>query len=138
MAKTKVMVSRENLLKRYLAGEVSRKEAAFVLQISPRQFARVVNRFREHGVEGLKHRNIGHKALNRTPEEITSRIIQLMREKYQGAQLLAAHRMLKEQDQVQISYSTLRRICIESGVFSPKGTAYLMAKSELQTGVELG
>jgi len=123
MAKTDQMIKRQDYLKKYIAGEVTRKEAAFALGISPRQFARVINRFKEQGVDGLKHRNIGHRVLNRTPDEVTAKVIELVRDKYQGEHLLAAHRKIREVDAVQISYSTLRRICLDAGLIQANSNA---------------
>ena len=94
----------------YLQREISGKEAAYRLGVSLRQFFRLKKKFLNVGPKGLTHGNKGKTAWNRISNELVLNVQTLLTEKYPQKSLLEAHKLIKNEHNLNISYSTLRRI----------------------------
>ncbi len=101
---------RTTILFAYLQKEISGKEAAFRLGVSLRQFFRLKKKFLHAGPQGLSHGNKGKKAWNKTSKDLIVSVQSLLAEKYQQRSLLEIHKIIKHEHNLNISYSTLRRI----------------------------
>ncbi|MBF0208677.1 MAG: helix-turn-helix domain-containing protein [Oligoflexia bacterium] len=107
---------RVDILAKYLEGLIDRKAASQSLELSERQFSRLVKSYRQHGVLSLFHGNKGKTPKNKTLEEIEERIKMLFRTKYVGFNIKHFWEKLKDELQhFRPSYTTVRRILIASG-----------------------
>ena len=69
---------------------IVRKKAAEILDICKRQMQRIVKRFLEEGIEGLRHKSRCPKTSpNQTPEEIEDQIAQIRKASGFGSQDIA-------------------------------------------------
>ena len=75
---------------------------------------------REEGAAGLAHGNRGRKPIHTLSEEIRDQVIGLAREKYPGFNHQHMTEKLVEDEGVEVSRSSVRRILLEAGVQSPR------------------
>lgn len=105
----------------YEAGKVHAQSAAELLGISKRQFRRLVAAYRKQGVAALSHGNRGKTPVNRTPDSLRERIVDLAKTTYQDYNDTHFTEELAEQPEpIVVSRSTLRRIRRAAGQGSPK------------------
>jgi transposase len=60
-------------------------DAAKMLELSYRQAKRLWQRYRDEGAKGLQHRSAGRSSNRAKPEKFRRKVLQLIREKYVGA-----------------------------------------------------
>jgi transposase len=101
-------------------GKMVIREAAGVLGLSERQGWRILAAYREEGVAGLAHGNRGRKPVHSLSEEIRDRVIELARRKYPGFNHQHMTEELVEQEGVELSRSSVRRILLAVGMHSPR------------------
>jgi transposase len=101
-------------------GKMVMRELAEVLGLSERQGWRLLAAYREEGAAGLAHGNRGRKPTHTLSEEIRNRVIGLAREKYKGFNHQHMTEKLVEQEGLELSRSSVRRILLEVGVRSPR------------------
>ena len=82
---------RFSVIKEFLAGRVSRGEAAKDLGITERAVTKAARKVREHGLRGAIHGNRGRKPANKLDELSRLRILKLKKEKYYDFSVLHAH-----------------------------------------------
>ncbi len=102
------------------SGALVNVEAAELLGISKRQLQRLHKAFGEKGVVGLVHGNRDRPAHNAIDAAIASRVLELAREKYKGFNHQHLTEMLAENDGIELSRPTVRRILLEAGISSPR------------------
>jgi len=102
------------------AGQISQKQAAAQLGISPRQVSRSLTRFRAEGDAGLMHRSRGRPSNRRYPAEVQARAIGLIKEHYRDFGPTLAAEKLAERHGITVSKETVRRWKIEAGLHTPK------------------
>jgi hypothetical protein len=116
-------VERAGVLRRVKEGKLKLVSAAQVLGISTRQAKRLWKRYREQGIEGLKHRAAGRRSNRAKPERFRKRVLSLVGDKYSGGiderfgPTLAAEHLASE-DALEISSWTLRRWMLSAGLWS--------------------
>lgn len=114
---------RVEVLARVKSKELKVLDAASVIRVSYRQAKRLWKRYREEGAPGLKHGNAGRASARAKPERFRRRVLQLVREKYGGAEgerfgpTLAAEHLARE-DGMRIDAETLRRWMLAAGLWS--------------------
>lgn len=114
---------RVEVLARVKSKELKVMDAASVIRVSYRQAKRLWKRYREEGAPGLKHGNAGRASARAKPERFRRRVLQLVREKYGGAEgerfgpTLAAEHLARE-DGMRIDAETLRRWMLAAGLWS--------------------
>jgi transposase len=101
-------------------GKMVVREAAEVLGISERQGWRLLAAYREEGAAGLAHGNRGRKPVQVLAEEIRDRVVELAREKYVGFNHTHLTEMLWEEERIEVSRPSVRRILFAAGMRSPK------------------
>ena len=101
-------------------GEMKGREAGEVLGISIRQVRRLIASYREKGAEGLAHGNRGRSPINRVSSEIREEIERLAGSKYAGFNTQHLSEMLVEEEGIEVSRSTVRRILISEGINRPR------------------
>src|SRR5208283_2555902 len=84
---------------------------------------RLAKRYREGGVQGLKHGSAGRESNRRKPKKFRERVMRLVGKKYSGEEgerfgptLAAEH--LASDDQVEVKVQTLRRWMLSEGLWS--------------------
>jgi transposase len=101
---------RAGLVTAALAGRISNREGAAALRISPRQFQRLKERFREGGAEALRHRGRGRLSHRRLPSRTTVQVQALLSDVYKGFNDTHATEKLLEVEQLAISRESVRRL----------------------------
>ena len=101
---------RAGLVTAALAGRISNREGAAALRISPRQFQRLKERFRDGGAAALRHRGRGQLSHRRLPVSTTVRVQALLNGIYQGFNDTHATEKLREVEAIAISRESVRRL----------------------------
>lgn len=89
---------------------MSRKELAAALRMSPRQFQRLKQRFREGGAEALRHRGRGRLSHRRLPAVKAVEVQALLSDRYKGFNDTHATEKLLEVEKLAISRESVRRL----------------------------
>jgi hypothetical protein len=101
---------RAGLVAAALVGRISNREGAAALHISPRQFQRLKERFREGGAPALRHRGRGRLSHRRLPARPAVRVQALLSDCYPGFNDTHATEKLQEVHQIAISRESVRRL----------------------------
>ncbi len=99
---------------------LTQREGAKQLNISERQFRRLLQRYRERGDAGLVSRQRGKPSNHRMSEEKRQRILDLILTTYQGFGPTLASEKLAEREGIQVSKESMRQILIEEGLHRAK------------------
>ncbi len=123
--KEKLTLSKKEQNRLVVLNEVERgkmrvRQAAEVLGISERQGWRLLAAYREEGAAGLAHGNRGRKPVHTLGEEVRRQILELAREKYEGFNHQHLTENLREQEGLEVSRSSVRRILGAAGIRSPQ------------------
>jgi len=107
-----IIMSREevkklNIIRQVIGKKIKWKEASSFLEVSMRQIARLVNRVKTFGEEGIIHRLRGKPSNRRCDEK--EKILKLYKAQYEGFGPTLASEKLFEIDQIKISDETLRK-----------------------------
>ena len=103
-----------------VAGRVSVSEAAGALGRSERQVKRLKRQFDGSDSSWVLHGGQGRAPVNRTPEELRRRILELARGKYAGFNDTHLREKLGREEAIAVSRSTVRRILRTAGLRSPQ------------------
>jgi transposase len=110
-------LNRDEVIRDFFAGRLSRREAAGALGKSERQVSRMIQRWKKKGVLGLEHGLLGRKSKKQLDEEFCHRVIALLKGKYSGFNLKHFHERLLEVEKVpSISYSSVKRLAHRQGI----------------------
>jgi hypothetical protein len=94
-----------------LAGRISNREGAAALRLSPRQFQRLKQRFREGGgAPALRHQGRGRLSHRRLPASTTVPVQALLSGRYTGFNDTHATEKLLEVEKIAISRESVRRL----------------------------
>ncbi len=104
-----------------VAGKVTVREAARLLQLSPRQIKRLKQKCRAGDTDWMRHGNRGRPKPWRTPDAVRARILELSQGRYQGLNDSQLWRVLTENEGITISRETVRRVLRQSGRASLRG-----------------
>jgi transposase len=94
--------------------------AAELLGVSVRQARRLRAGYRQEGAAGLAHGHRGRRPRNVLDETVAQRVVALARERYSGVNQQHLTELLQEEEQLQLSRSTLRRLLLHAGIASPR------------------
>jgi len=115
------VLNRDEVVRDFVSGRLTRKDAASVLDLSERQLSRQVKRWRKNGILGLEHKLLGKSPWNQTSAELKETVLKLLQGKYAGFNLKHFHEQLVEQEKIQgVSYSTIKRLAREIGISKAK------------------
>lgn len=110
-------LNRDEVVRDFCAGRLSRSEAASALGKSERQVSRMIKRWRKKGVLGLEHGLVGSKPWNKLKEDINAKVVALLKGKYTGFNLKHFHEKLVEVEKVDgVSYPAVKRIALSEGL----------------------
>lgn len=114
-------IKRISIIQSVIDKKRTQKEAAIALKLSERQVRKIVKRFREEGPDGIKHRNKTHKPAHTFSDEFKQNIINLKNtEDYKDTNFSHFRDLLKERENINISYSALYNIFKNNGINSKK------------------
>src|SRR5216684_1084589 len=102
------------------SGALVNAEAAELLGISKRQLQRLHKAYSEKGVAGLVHGNRGRAAHNTIDAATAARVVELAKDKYRGFNHQHLTEMLAENEGIELSRPTVRRILLQAGISSPR------------------
>ena len=108
------------VLTRLDAAQFTAAQAAQVLGLSLRQVRRKLQAFRAHGPAAVAHHNRGRTPHNALAPALRARIEKLVQDKYSAFNHHHAQEMLAEEEGIQVSVSTLRRLRLQAGLPSPR------------------
>lgn len=95
----------------FLNAKLTRKEAAELLQIRERSVSRIAARIRKKGFQGAIHANRGKSTHNKNPAAFENMVMQLVEKRYYDCNMTHALELLKEEQGIEVKYSTFRRWC---------------------------
>lgn len=100
-----------DVISQFLAAQLTRREAAELLQIRERSVSRMARRVREKGVLGVTHGNRGRPAANRAPLAFEQMVMDLVERRYFDCNLTHALELLKKEQGIEVGYASFRRWC---------------------------
>jgi len=103
-----------------LSGEVTRRDAAAVLDVTERQLRRLLASYRAEGPGGLVHGNRGRAPVQTLSAALRARIVQLAEGRYAGVNDTHLSELLAQEEGIAVSRSTVRRLRVEAGLARPR------------------
>ena len=96
-----------NTLNEFINRKIRRSEAALMLETTERNVSKMARRVEKNGVLGVLHGNKGKAAANKISEDLRSRVIKTVKEKYFDFNVSHCKEMLEKNEQIKLTYSVL-------------------------------
>jgi len=119
---TKKELVRVYVIKSLIEDKMTSRDAAEVLNLSERQIKRLKAGVKKDGSVFVIHKNRGHKPKYTIPIKIRDKIISLALTKYKNANYAHLSELLKEEEGIPVSQSSVSRILKAKGIKSPQRT----------------
>ena len=114
-------IKRATLIEACINGQCTVKQVANALGISERRVKQIKKEVRENGVKSIQHGNRGRKPKNTISNETKKKILELRSSyEYELSNFKHFQEILKERENIDISYSALYNILHNVGIKSPK------------------
>ena len=114
-------LKRATLIQACINGECTVKQVANALGLSERRVKQIKKEVKENGVRSIQHGNRGRKPKNTISDEIRKTILELRSSyEYEISNFKHFQELLKERENIDISYSALYNILRNAGIKSPK------------------
>lgn len=114
-------LKRATLIEACIKGECTVKQVATALGLSERRVKQIKKEVKENGVKSIQHGNRGRKPKNTIPNETKQKILELKSSyEYEISNFKHFQELLKERENISISYSALYNILRNAGIKSPK------------------
>ena len=114
-------LKRATLIEACIKGECTVKQVAIALGLSERRVKQIKKEVKENGVKSIQHGNRGRKPKNTISDETRKRILNLRSSyEYEISNFKHFQELLKERENIDISYSALYNILRNAGIKSPK------------------
>ena len=113
-------VKRCEILKMADEKQITQCEGAKRIGVTERHFRRLLHNYREQGAEGIISGHRGKISGNRMSTEKQEKILNRLKEDYQGFGPTLASEKLFERDGIKVSKETVRQIMIMAGLHKPK------------------
>ena len=114
-------LKRATLIEACIKGECTVKQVATALGLSERRVKQIKKEVKENGVKSIQHGNRGRKPKNTISDETRKRILELRSSyEYEISNFKHFQELLKERENIDISYSALYNILRNAGIKSPK------------------
>ena len=114
-------LKRATLIEACIKGECTIKQVANALGLSERRVKQIKKEVKENGVKSIQHGNRGRKPKNTISDETRKRILELRSSyEYEISNFKHFQELLKERENIDISYSALYNILRNAGIKSPK------------------
>jgi transposase len=109
-------LQRHHVLRMVLEGRLSLADAAEQMGASYRHAKRLKKSFEDKGIDGLAHGNRGRSPVNKTDEQLRSRVVTLSVDEYADFNDTHFGEMLAEREQIELSRETIRVIRRQEGI----------------------
>ena len=114
-------LKRATLIEACIKGKCTVKQVATALGLSERRVKQIKKELKENGVKSIQHGNRGRKPKNAIPDETKKKILELRSSyEYELSNFKHFQELLKERENIDISYSALYNILRNAGIKSPK------------------
>ena len=114
-------LKRATLIEACIKGQCTIKQVANALGLSERRVKQIKKEVKENGVKSIQHGNRGRKPKNTISDETRKRILELRSSyEYEISNFKHFQELLKERENIDISYSALYNILRSAGIKSPK------------------
>ncbi len=114
-------LKRATLIEACIKGQCTVKQVANALGLSERRVKQIKKEVKENGVKSIQHGNRGRKPKNAISDETRERILELRSSyEYELSNFKHFQELLKERENIDISYSALYNILRNAGIKSPK------------------
>ena len=114
-------LKRAALIDACINGKCTVKQVANILGISERRVKQIKKEVKEKGVKSIQHGNRGRKPKNTISNETKKKILELRSSyQYELSNFKHFQEILKERENIDISYSALYNILHNAGIKSPK------------------
>jgi len=114
-------LKRATLIEACIKGQCTIKQVANALGVSERRVKQIKKEVKENGVKSIQHGNRGRKPKNTIPDETKNKILELRSSyQYELSNFKHFQELLKERENIDISYSALYNILHNAGIKSPK------------------
>ena len=114
-------LKRATLIEACIKGQCTVKQVATVLGLSERRVKQIKKEVKNNGVKSIQHGNRGRKPKNMIPNETKYKILELRSSyEYEISNFKHFQELLKERENIDISYSALYKILRNAGIKSPK------------------
>lgn len=111
---------RVDILSQYISGKVYYLDAIKSLEISERQFRRLVKEFKQDGIKSVIHKNTGKSPPNKLKDSQRTKIVRLYKSIYRGMNVTHFIEKLKEVEGIEPpSHTTVRKILLAEKLISP-------------------
>src|SRR5579862_8769387 len=110
------MMKLQDVLLKAMAKKITWWAAAEIIGISDRTMRRWRERFEQEGYSGLADRRKGKAASHRVPLKTVEEVFRLYRERYKDFNVRHFHEKLREEHQLEISYTWLYQALIGAGL----------------------
>lgn len=108
---------RYSIVEKYRSGSCSRSEAALKLDLSVRQFSRLVEKVRERGFAGVVHGNVGRSPWNKKDSSLVDTYVSIYQQSYSNFNFQHALEMMELNEELEkISYSRFHKACRAKGI----------------------
>ncbi len=99
------------ILNDFKAGKITRKQAAFVLELSERSITRSLARMNKNGLPGILHGNLGRSPSNKSDSALRERVMALVRKDYFDFNMTHCLEQLNKDHGIDLTYSVFRDWC---------------------------
>lgn len=114
-------LKRATLIEACIKGKCTVKQVADALGLSERRVKQIKKEVKENSVKSIQHGNRGRKPKNTISDETRKRILELRSSyEYEISNFKHFQELLKERENIDISYSALYNILRNAGIKSPK------------------
>jgi transposase len=110
------MMKIQEVILRAMAKKITWWQAAEIIGMSDRQMRRLHRRYREHGYDGLLDRRVGKPSPKRVPLGVVEQVLGLYQEKYFDLNVQHFHEKLKQEHQIQLSYTWVKKALQGAGL----------------------
>ena len=112
---------RATLIEACIKGQCTVKQVAIALGLSERRVKQIKKEVKENGVKSIQHGNRGRKPKNTISNDTREKILELRSSyEYEISNFKHFQELLKERENIDISYSALYNILRNAGIKSPK------------------
>lgn len=114
---TRAELKKVVVVEKILSGHMTNGEGAAALGLTVRQMIRLKKKYQtEGGAQGLAHGNRGKKPKHAIAEQTVEQVVALYKAKYYDSNNCHYSELLRENESIELSSSSVRRILVEAGI----------------------
>ena len=117
---SKKELTRLEIMQRIEEKRLTQRRASEVLALSERHLRRLLRAYRKEGEQGLISGRRGQPSNNRLAEEMKTKALDLIYERYPDFGPTLAHEKLTEKHALKISRESVRKLMVAEGIWKPK------------------